>query len=568
MTILILDNLDSFTYNLVDFFRQLGCKVKIYRNTAEPEAIAREHFDLLVLSPGPSVPRNAGNLMKVIGRFYQTKPILGVCLGHQALIEFFGGTLANIAPVHGKSVPIQHDGRGIFTGLEQDCRVARYHSWAADIIPPELEVSARSHDGTVMAVRHKRLPIEGIQFHPESVLSMKNQVGMQMLRNVVAGRLASGNRIYHDLTHKLQSGAILETNTLRAFLQAVEEGQLSEDQKQILLVSLSHRLRNANELSAFIEALMAFSARVNPTPDPSPDGRGDVECAATLSRSPLPSGEGSGVGLTRALTDICGTGGSGLPRINTSTLASLLLAHCGLKIAKHGNRAAAGRFGSFNLLESLGVSIRFDAERAEQTLEETNLAFVFAPDVHPIFRHFAPVRAKIGVPTVFNVLGPLVNPYLPERQFIGTAFADLMEVIFETAIKMGKRHVIVVRGQDGLDEISVSTPTRVLEYRNGKKLDYQIAPQDFGLEPLPFEAVSAANPDECLAIAKAMIAGVPATEHYKLVAANAAFIYSKFVEEMPLPEAYRKMERLIFDGAMGDVLEKYVECTAEVPEAV
>ena len=541
MTILILDNLDSFTYNLVDFFRQLGCTVKVYRNTAEPEAIAREHFDLLVFSPGPSVPRNAGNLMKVIGRFYQTKPILGVCLGHQALVEFFGGTLANIAPVHGKSVPIQHDGRGIFTGLEQDCRVARYHSWAADIIPPELEVSARAHDGTVMAVRHKRLPIEGIQFHPESVLSMKNQVGMQMFRNVVAGRLASGNRIYHDLTHKLQSGAILETNTLRAFLQAVEEGQLSEDQKQILLVSLSHRLRNANELGAFIEAIMAFkSTNQLLTPHPS-------------LLTPV---------------DICGTGGSGLPRINTSTLASLLLAHCGLKIAKHGNRAAAGRFGSFNLLESLGVPVRFDAERAEQTLAETNLAFVFAPDVHPIFRHFAPVRAKIGVPTVFNVLGPLVNPYLPERQFIGTAFADLMEVIFETAIKMGKRHVIVVRGQDGLDEISVSAPTRVLEYRDGKKHDCVIMPQDFGLEPLPFEAVSAANSDECLAVARAMLAGIPATEHYKLVAANAAFIYSKFVEEIPLPEAYRKMERLIFDGAMGDVLEKHVECTAEVPEAV
>lgn len=540
MTILILDNLDSFTYSLVDFFRQLGCKVKVYRNTAEPETIAQEKFDLLVLSPGPSVPRNAGNLMKIIARFYQTKPILGVCLGHQALIEFFGGTLANIAPVHGKSVPIRHDERGIFTGLEQDCRVARYHSWAADIIPPELEVSARSHDGIVMAVRHKRLPIEGIQFHPESVLSMKDQVGMQMLRNVVAGRLASGNRIYHDLTHKLQSGAILETNTLRAFLQAVEEGQLSEDQKQILLVSLSHRLGNANELCKFIEAIMEVSTSVPLT-----------------SHSSL-----------RAPVDICGTGGSGLPRINTSTLASLLLAHCGLKIAKHGNRAAAGRFGSFNLLESLGVPIRFDPERAEETLEATNLAFVFAPDVHPIFRHFAPVRAKIGTPTVFNVLGPLVNPYLPERQFIGTAFADLMEVIFETAIKMGKSHVLVARGQDGLDEISISAPTRVLEYRDGKKHDYVITPQDFGLAPLPFEAVSAANSDECLTIARAMLAGVPTTEHYKLVAVNAAFIYSKFVAEIPLPEAYQKMERLIFEGVMGEVLEKYVECTAGVPEAV
>jgi anthranilate synthase/phosphoribosyltransferase len=525
MTILLIDNLDSFTYNLVDFFRQLGCAVKVYRNTASPETLADEHFDLLVLSPGPSVPGRAGNLMGIIGHFYRNKPILGVCLGHQALIEFFGGTLANIAPVHGKSVPIRHDTRGIFTGLPQDCCVARYHSWAGDSIPPELEVSARAHDGTIMAVRHKRLPIEGIQFHPESVLSMKDRVGMHLLRNVVSGRLASGNRIYHHLSHELQIGAKLETNTLRAFLRAVEEGQFSDDQKQVLLVSLSHRLRDAGDLTRFVEAVMALTG-----PFPAPEG----------------------------LVDICGTGGSGLPRINTSTLASLLLAACGLKIAKHGNRAAAGRFGSFNLLENLGVPARFDPENARRTLAETNLAFVFAPDVHPVFRHFAPVRAQIGVPTVFNILGPLVNPYLPERQFIGTAFEGFMEIILETAVRMGKRHVIVVRGHDGLDEISVSGPTRVVEYREGKRFACDITPQDFGLHALPPEALSAANPAECLTVARAILAGVPVGDHYKLVAANAAFIYTKFVSDIPLPDAYRKMERLIFKGAAGKVLERYI----------
>jgi len=533
-TILMLDNFDSFTYNLVDFFRQLGCEVKVYRNTVEPETLAQVEFDLLVLSPGPSVPRNAGNMMQIIGRFHREKPILGVCLGHQALIEFFGGTLANIAPVHGKAVSIEHDGRGIFTRLEQGCEVARYHSWAGDAIPSEFEVSARSGDGVVMAVRHKRLPIEGIQFHPESVLSMKNQVGMRMLRNVVEGRMASGNRVYHELSQDLQTGAPLRPDLLRSFLYTVEEGQLSDDQKQILLVSLSHKLRNAHELASFVAVLMEFAS----TPQ-------HLNTATT--------------------TDLCGTGGSGLPRINTSTLASLLLAHCGLKIAKHGNRAVAGRYGSFNLLESLGVPAKFDPEHAAKTLDETNLAFVFAPDVHPIFRHFAAIRAKMGVPTVFNALGPLVNPYLPERQFIGTAFADLMDVIFETGIKMGKQHLIVARGRDGLDEISVSAPTRILEYRDGKKQDYEITPQDFGIATLPFEAVSAANPEQCLAIAREMLAGTPSTEHYKLVAANAAFVYTKFIEDIPLTDAYKKMEGLIFEGVMGQVLDKYVARNS-VPE--
>jgi anthranilate synthase/phosphoribosyltransferase len=536
--VLLIDNFDSFTYNLVDFFRQLGCSVQVYRNTVDPAALDKVDFDLLVLSPGPSVPRNAGNLMAIIARFYQTKPILGVCLGHQALIEFFGGTLANIAPVHGKSVPIDHDGRGIFTGIEAQSKVARYHSWAADVVSPDLEVSARAADGTVMGIRHKRFPIEGIQFHPESVLSMQHSVGMRMLRNVIEGRLSAGNCIYHALSKKLQQGSPITTAQLRHFFEVLEEGQLSDDQKQILLVSLSYQLRNADTLAQFIEALF------------QPETDLATPTAHFLAkRLPLQSPQGA--------VDICGTGGSGLPRINTSTLTSLLLAHCGLPIAKHGNRAAAGRFGSFNLLEALQVPIHFDAQKAQETLDETNLAFLFAPEVHPVFRHFAPVRSKIGVPTVFNVLGPLVNPVLPKRQFIGTAFAELMDIIFETGIKMGKTHLIVVRGWDGLDEISVSAPTRVLEYRAGRKTEYEITPADFGIDPIPFDKVRADHPKDSLHIAEKILQGLPETEHYQLVAVNAAFIYTKFVEEIPLPEAYQKMKQLIFEGAAGQILDMY-----------
>jgi anthranilate synthase/phosphoribosyltransferase len=530
MNILVLDNFDSFTYNLVDFFRQLGCHVKTYRNTVPISVIASEDFDLLVLSPGPSVPSQAGNMMAVIDTFYRTKPILGVCLGHQALIEYFGGTLANIAPVHGKAVPIDHDGRGIFTGMEQGVEVARYHSWAGDIIPPDLEVSARSGDGVVMGVRHKKLPIEGIQFHPESVLTMKNNAGMRMLRNVVEGRLSAGNRIYHELSLRLQQDAPLTEDLLHQYLRAVEEGQLSEDQKQILLVSLSHKMRQAGVLKTFIDAIMKFSRPIEVT------------------------GEDA---VFKTAVDICGTGGSNLPRINTSTLASLLLANCGLRIAKHGNRAAAGRFGSFNLLEGLGVPLAFDPEVARQQLLQQGLTFIFAPEIHPVFRHFAATRARIGVPTVFNILGPLVNPFLPERQFIGTAFADLMDVIFETGIRMGKTHLIVVRGWDGLDEISVSVPTRILEYQNGKRHDYEVKPEDFGIEPLPFTAVSAPNGVACTAIARDMLAGEPKTEHYQLVLVNAAFIYTKFVKNIPLPEAYQKMEALLRTGIMGTTLASF-----------
>lgn len=183
--VLMYDNFDSFTYNLVDYFRQYGCAVDVLRNTASAAQVSDIDFDLLVLSPGPCLPRDSGHLMDVIERFYLEKPILGVCLGHQALIEFFGGSLLNVTPVHGKASSIRHDGKGVFQGLEQDVPVARYHSWAGDRIPPELEVSARSTDGVIMGIRHRNLPIEGVQFHPESVLSMQKDFGFRLIGNAV-----------------------------------------------------------------------------------------------------------------------------------------------------------------------------------------------------------------------------------------------------------------------------------------------------------------------------------------------------------------------------------------------
>jgi anthranilate synthase/phosphoribosyltransferase len=519
--ILLLDNFDSFTYNLVDFFRRLGCHVRVFRNTVSPELLKNEVFDLLVLSPGPSVPSQAGNMMAIIEQFYRSKPILGVCLGHQALVAFFGGSLANIAPVHGKSVPLEHDGRGIFTGLEPNCLVARYHSWAADMLPAELEVSARAQDGTV------------IQFHPESVLSMQNNAGMRMLRNVVEGRLSAGNRIYHHLGKRLQTGSALFEADYSEFLHAVEEGQLSEDQKQILLVSLSHHLRQPKALSLFVRALVAHSP-------------------AARAFSALPEADQAMLAET---VDVCGTGGSGLPRINTSTLTALALAGHGLRIAKHGNRAAAGRFGSFNLLEQLGIAATFKMETTLSQLRTQGLSFLFAPAIHPVFKHFARVRTQIGVPTIFNVLGPLVNPMQPRRQFIGTAFPDLMELIFETGIRLGKEHLVVACAEDGLDEISISGPTRILEYRQGQRRAYTLTPADFGLETLPFQQVSAANPEQCVDIADKIIRGVPDSEHYQLVAINAAFIYSRFIRDMSLPAAYDFIKQQIFSGRLAEMLQ-------------
>jgi para-aminobenzoate synthetase component 2 len=183
--ILLIDNFDSFTYNLVDFFETAGAEVSVLRNDVSVSEVDPKQYDLLLISPGPSVPKNAGNLMEIIEKCVGKIPIFGVCLGHEALAEFFGGSLQFVPPVHGKSSAIHHDGKTIFSGLPQDFPGGRYHSLAVDRMPEDFEISAKTEDGVIMAMRHTSLPIESVQFHPESVLTMKNSNGMKLIQNVL-----------------------------------------------------------------------------------------------------------------------------------------------------------------------------------------------------------------------------------------------------------------------------------------------------------------------------------------------------------------------------------------------
>ena len=178
--ILLIDNYDSFTYNLAHLFRELGAEVVVQRNDAidadEAERLAPSH---LVLSPGPGRPENAGVSVELVKRL--RVPTLGVCLGHQAIVAAFGGEIGQARRlVHGKASPIEHDGRGLFSGLPESFEAGRYHSLAATSVPECLEVSASCAEGEVMGVRHRELPVDGVQFHPESVLT---PLGPQLARN-------------------------------------------------------------------------------------------------------------------------------------------------------------------------------------------------------------------------------------------------------------------------------------------------------------------------------------------------------------------------------------------------
>jgi anthranilate synthase/aminodeoxychorismate synthase-like glutamine amidotransferase len=176
MKILMIDNFDSFTYNLVDEFEKRNCHVEVYRNNIGLEnfrKIANEiKPDLIVISPGPSSPKDAGMSIEVIRQYTGKVPIFGVCLGHQCIIESFGGIVGRAPEVlHGKPSRITHDGKSIFMNIESPFQVGRYHSLAGIKIPEELRVSAETDTGIVMGIRHKTLFVEGVQFHPESILT-------------------------------------------------------------------------------------------------------------------------------------------------------------------------------------------------------------------------------------------------------------------------------------------------------------------------------------------------------------------------------------------------------------
>jgi anthranilate synthase/aminodeoxychorismate synthase-like glutamine amidotransferase len=186
--ILVLDNYDSFTYNLVQYLGELGAAVKVVRNDEldvdEAAALGPER---IVISPGPCTPNEAGISLELIRRLAGRVPILGVCLGHQAIGQAFGGRVVRARQVmHGKVSRIHHDGRGVFAGVPQDFTATRYHSLAVEraSLPPSLQVTASSEDGEIMGLRHRELPVEGVQFHPEALLT---EHGHKMLENFLKG---------------------------------------------------------------------------------------------------------------------------------------------------------------------------------------------------------------------------------------------------------------------------------------------------------------------------------------------------------------------------------------------
>jgi anthranilate phosphoribosyltransferase len=263
------------------------------------------------------------------------------------------------------------------------------------------------------------------------------------------------------------------------------------------------------------------------------------------------------------LIDTCGTGGDGKATFNASTAAAFVVAGAGGRVAKHGNRAMTSACGSADVLEALGGKIDLSPEGVAACIEKAGFGFMFAQAFHPAMKFVAPVRKEIGVRTVFNILGPLTNPARAQSQVLGVPDGAVAGKLAQALLRMGSEHALVVHGDDGLDEVSVSTTTRVYEVKDGAVVNSSIAPADFGLAPHDESAVRGGSPAENAEALRCVLAGKPgALRDFTLINAAAALVAADLASDMKAGLALATQS--IDSGAARERLEAWVRISNEM----
>lgn len=262
------------------------------------------------------------------------------------------------------------------------------------------------------------------------------------------------------------------------------------------------------------------------------------------------------------LLEIVGTGGDRSNSFNISTTASILVSAAGVPVAKHGNRAASSKSGAADCLEALGVKISLPPERSREILERINLCFLFAQNYHLSMKYVAPVRKELGIRTIFNILGPLTNPAGASMQLMGVYEEALVEPMAKVLMNLGVKKGMVVYGQDCLDEISLSAPTTIGEFRNGTYKRYVIAPEDYGFQRCRKEDLQGGTPEENAAITRAVLNGEKGPKRNAVVL-NAAAGLVIGQDGIDLREAIHEMEKIIDSGKAAEQLEKFIQLSNE-----
>lgn len=319
----------------------------------------------------------------------------------------------------------------------------------------------------------------------------------------------------HDLSEEQAAAAMTE----------IMEGAATDAQVAGFVVALRAKGETADELTGLVRTMRAFSDKVSV------------------------SGE---------VLDTCGTGGDRTGTFNVSTAAAFVCAGAGVKVAKHGNRAASSRCGSADVLEALGVRIDLPPDGVGECIETAGIGFCFAPVFHPAMRHAAGARRELGVATIFNFLGPLTNPAGATRQALGVADARMVDLMVDTLGRLGSKHVVAFHGDDGLDELSISGPSQVVELNDGATQKWSLDPKELGIAPAPLEALAGGTADENARAVRSVLAGEPGPKR-DVVALNAAAGFLAAGRTQDIAAGFALANETIDSGAGTDALERLVK---------
>ena len=341
------------------------------------------------------------------------------------------------------------------------------------------------------------------------------------------------NPILTETIDRLCRSEALTAEEATAVLLEVMEGRASEAQTAGLLIAFRTKGETVAEIAGMARAMRELAVAVRPADN--------------------------------GLVDTAGTGG-GRPTFNVSTTAAFVAAGAGCRVAKHGNRSATGQSGSADVLEALGARIDLGPEAVARCIDELGFGFMFAPSHHPAMRHVAPVRKELAVRTIFNFLGPLTNPAGATRQLIGVSDARFLDIIAGALAELGCEHALVVSSEDGLDELSVSGPTRVAELRGGRIEAQRVTPESVGLATAPHDAVTAGTPDRNADVARQVLGGGGGPERDLTVLNAGAAIYAAGRAD-GVAEGVRADEAALDGGGAAAALDRLVALTAKLAPA-
>lgn len=539
--ILLIDNYDSFAYNLYQLIGKINPDIKVIRND---ELSVKEIEDLnpshIIISPGPGTPDAAGICEDVIEKLAPSIPILGICLGHQAICEVYGAKVTYAKELmHGKQSQIDIlSYANIFRNIKNKTKVARYHSLAAtrESIPDCLEVLALSDDQEVMAVKHKKYEVYGLQFHPESILS---EDGEEMLRNFFGlykteKYQKENNNMIETAIKKLSKKENLTYEEAFICMNEIMQGKVDEVKLAAFLVALSMKGETIDEISAFATSMREHSLKLEFNED---------------------------------LLEIVGTGGDNSNSFNISTATSLVVAATGVKVAKHGNRAASSKSGTADCLEALGVNINLSPKQSKEVLKKVGICFLFAQKYHPSMKYVAKVRKELGIRTVFNILGPLTNPAKANMQLLGVYASKLVEPMAMALKNLGLKRAMVVHGKDGLDEISLSSSTKVCEFDEKGFREYILNPNDYGLDVCKKEDLVGGDANENAKILRGILEGEKGHRlNVVLLNAAAALVVANKVAN--IKDGIKLAKESIESGKALKKLEEFIRISNEVEDDI